>query len=69
MGRVREKKRWRKEEKWREKRKKKRSAPLQLCSASATNALILRPVQDPTCGKSSNTLMAVQCFQSKHWWR
>jgi hypothetical protein len=27
MGRVREKKRWRKEEKWREKRKKKRSAP------------------------------------------
>jgi hypothetical protein len=27
MGRMREKKRWRKEEKWREKRKKKRSAP------------------------------------------
>jgi hypothetical protein len=27
MGRVREKKRWRKEEKWREKTKKKRSAP------------------------------------------
>jgi hypothetical protein len=38
MGRVREKKRWRKEEKWREKRKKKRSAPLRSCSASATGA-------------------------------
>jgi hypothetical protein len=36
MGRVREKKRWRKEEKLRENREKKRSAPLQSCSASAT---------------------------------
>jgi hypothetical protein len=36
---VREKKRWRKEEKWREKRKKKRSAPLQSCSAFAIGCL------------------------------
>jgi len=34
MGRVREKKRWRKEEKGRERERKKRLAPLQSCSAS-----------------------------------
>jgi hypothetical protein len=47
MGRVREKKRWRKEEKWKENRKKKRSAPLQSCFASATAQSVLRHCHKP----------------------
>ena len=36
MGRVREKKRWRKEEKWRERGRRRDQHPLQSCSASTT---------------------------------